>query len=355
MPPYEDAGLKRAQKYPYSEVAKAIVRKRDFSLDEVPEEIMGRAKAMVLSAMKNKPYAPQLHGSGLLMNEVLAYPLARVLISCTRNQEFIRRFALMFRKGAEETLKKEEGDELLSLAAEFGVVLPKGTDGFPVALPIADYLSAGLQGERMKLVNRRLGKGMVKLTKTDFAEFLSAIAYARVLSGMPLPTQNVTRGIKAVAAELEQQWKPIQQKYDFKAMGEVKPELFPPCMAAIYASMLESKNLSHLERFDIATFLVAVGMDKEQIISLFRTLPNFKEGITRYQIERISKSKYSSPSCVKIKSHRFCTSDCGVKHPMQVYRRGLRREGAGAKAGAANAGTGKGAAQRQASQPAPGR
>ncbi|MBU0662534.1 MAG: hypothetical protein ABH854_00460 [Candidatus Diapherotrites archaeon] len=332
MLPSANKELRQAQRYPFSAEAKAIITQHDFNLDEVPEEVLSRAKAMVLSAMKRKPYSPEMRSPEMLRNEVLAYPLAKVLVSCMHNSEFHRRFAKLISDSTFSGLKTEGAEEMLALARGLNIETGSGkgdsTVSFPVKIPLVNYLSADFSREHMKLVNQRVRAGSVELTKAGFADFLSMSAYNAILSSLPVPTQNVPRHLKTIASELEGQWKPIQKKYDFKPTGKVEPDAFPPCMAELYSALVESGNLTHFERFDIATFLVAVGMGKEQIIELFKTLPNFSERITRYQIERISKSKYSSPGCIKIKSHKLCKADCGVKHPLQVYRQGLMRANA---------------------------
>lgn len=315
------AELKQAQKYPFSQRAKSLVRQQDSALDEVPEEVMARARAMVLSAMKGKPYLPEIKSSGeCLANEVLAYPLAKVLVSCMKNPEFLRRFAQMVSGSVFENLRAEKPDAVFAIARELGV---SAEEKFPVKIPLLSYLSAGFSSDTMKIVNQKVSAGFVYLAEADFARFLAALVHNSVLASLPVQTAEVPPGIKRAASELEQEWEPLKKKYSMAPLGRVKPEAFPPCISSIYTSLLEGRNLAHLERLDLATFLVAAGMGSEQVVSLFRNSANFNERITRYQVARIAKSRYSPPGCMKMKSHKLCNADCRAKHPLQVYRANL--------------------------------
>jgi len=114
--------------------------------------------------------------------------------------------------------------------------------------------------------------------------------------------------------------------------GPVVQEAFPPCISAIYAALKRGENLSHHQRFVLAAFLGSIGVDKEEIVDLFRSLPDFKEKITRYQVEHIlgergAGKKYLPYSCEKMKVLGLCVADCGVKNPLQFYFRERAKAG----------------------------
>jgi DNA primase large subunit len=119
------------------------------------------------------------------------------------------------------------------------------------------------------------------------------------------------------------------EKYDFSDMGE---ERFPPCIKWLMSRI--GGGLSHPGRFTLVTFLHRIGYDTEDIINIFRRVPDFNERLTRYQVEHIlgmkgSRIEYSVPSCKKIKSYGFCfpDEDCRyIRHPLQYLIKLKKRE-----------------------------
>jgi len=59
--------LRFAQKFPFSALAKRVVKESDFSLDQLPNSIVLRARKMVSMALENKRYNPQPGGSTTLL------------------------------------------------------------------------------------------------------------------------------------------------------------------------------------------------------------------------------------------------------------------------------------------------
>ncbi len=114
---------------------------------------------------------------------------------------------------------------------------------------------------------------------------------------------------------------------------QVAEKAFPPCMRRLLNSILSGENLTHHERFALATFLINAGLDLELVLEVFRHAPDFNERIARYQIEHLaglrgSRKKYLTYSCNTMKTLGLCPgSECGVKNPLVYLRRSLRRVG----------------------------
>lgn len=109
----------------------------------------------------------------------------------------------------------------------------------------------------------------------------------------------------------------------------ISQTLFPSCIRQLVNSILKGENLSHHQRFALATFLINIGVDIDTIVRLFSSSPDFNEKIARYQIEHLaglrgSKKKYLVYSCNTMKMLGICDSDCGVKNPL-LYLRKLGR------------------------------
>jgi DNA primase large subunit len=102
----------------------------------------------------------------------------------------------------------------------------------------------------------------------------------------------------------------------------ISKKLFPPCINSIIEALMKGENLSHHQRFALATFLINLGLTQEVIIELFKYSPDFNEKITKYQIEHLqglrgSKKKYTTYNCDTMKVLNMCRYACGIKNPLQ--------------------------------------
>ena len=331
--------LEFAQKFPFSATGKRVIKELGVSFGGLDERAKKSAAERVKSAFKSKPYFQEnLEGHReLLESEVLSYPLARVYVSVIGNERLFSGFAKSNEKAALKLLLEERGEDFkIRLARELGVEFePAGRNGYAVSVPV--FLSAGMSDDTMKLVNQRVEKGMVFLDGERFARLLSGIASIRILESLPVPLDGVPLAVKNEAFELGSGLLARQRAVFEKISGKARPELFPPCMEKLYADLLGGKNLSHLARFDLATFLKAVGMQEGEIGRAFSNAPNYDEKTTRYQLKKILKGGrsgrgYSPATCAKLRSHALCIAKCNVSHPVQFYRQRLREaKAAGAK------------------------
>jgi DNA primase large subunit len=135
------------------------------------------------------------------------------------------------------------------------------------------------------------------------------------------------------------------KKLSAEMIGEAKMEgfpktvvqqAFPPCINALYQVFSSGRHLSHIGRFTLTSFLINVGMPTETVIGLFRSISDYDERMTRYQVEHIagdkgSRTRYTPPSCDTLRTHSVCTNPddlCrGIRHPLNYYRRTSLRLG----------------------------
>ncbi len=101
----------------------------------------------------------------------------------------------------------------------------------------------------------------------------------------------------------------------------------------MYDEITSGHHLSHIGRFTLTSFLTNIGMTTEEVVNLYRSLSDFKERLTRYQVEHIagargSRTKYIPPRCDTLRTHGVCTGMneiCRkIRHPLAYYRRKLR-------------------------------
>jgi DNA primase large subunit len=74
-------------------------------------------------------------------------------------------------------------------------------------------------------------------------------------------------------------------------------------------------------------------MTVDNVVDLFRTLSDFNERMTRYQVAHIaggkgSRTKYIPPKCETLRTHGVCPGMdeiCRkIRHPLAYYRRKLK-------------------------------
>jgi len=90
----------------------------------------------------------------------------------------------------------------------------------------------------------------------------------------------------------------------------------PPCIKAIWEKFKARIEVDHYSRLVLLWYLMNKGYPEEEVIELFKLLPDYDEKKTRYQVEYAYKKRYRMPSCQKrkewgicVKSEDFCTKD----------------------------------------------
>jgi len=318
--------LEFAQKFPFTKTGKRVIKELGVSFDSLSERTKKSAIERVSLASKKKPYF-QKNLSGhrdFLIEEILSWPLAKIYISIIDNYNTTAGFSKGVAESVFSFLEGERGNELkVRLAQETELQFYMEESGF--SLTVSDYLAGDAANENMKLVNQEIEKGRVYINSERFSRMLASRVSAQIFLSLPVDVSGVPKEIIKTGLEIAHEIKEKRKIAFAKISGKVRPELFPPCMEKMYADLLQGQNLSHLARFDLTTFLSAVGMQGEEIAKAFSNAPNYDEAITKYQLKKIlrggsSGRGYSSASCSKVKAHGLCNANCNVSHPTSFYR-----------------------------------
>ncbi len=318
-----------AQHFPFSETAKRIVNEQSVSLEQLPETVIERASLAVEHAAAGKKYALALHSTELLLQEILAFPVAKIFVSFAKDRLLYEKFAALFADAALHYLNTGKGqkEEAVALATELRLRFDfTGEKDFLVSVPLLEFLQVCFSDMLLKLVNQRVSKGRVFLDLNGFPRLLRAVVFERILGSLPVPVDGLPKNLVKMGQRFQRDFKAKQARhFQLAFKGKVNADAFPPCIASMYSQLLEGKNLPHMARFILASFLNRVGMPKQQVLELFRKAPNFKEKITLYQLDRIAKQNYTPASCNKIRSYGHCpNADCNVRNPLSFYRRRLQ-------------------------------
>jgi len=220
-----------------------------------------------------------------------------------------RRLAIALSKGIGEK-------EAWVLSKALG--LRVGREGERYRMHVVDFLKAKPPEKAYHLIYNPPRKGWVELDERRFRRVVEGAFVKAMLAKPPFPVE------RAKLLPLLPKVKRVS----------VKVNKHPPCIEKILAELKAGVNLSHYARWLLAVYLYNIGLSKEEIVELYRSLPDFKEKVTRYHVEYIFKKGYSVPSCDKIKGYGLCVKNCGVSHPLELVK-GHGRKGKGVGKGKA--------------------
>jgi DNA primase large subunit len=200
-----------------------------------------------------------------------------------------------------------------------------------------DYLrnATRFQAKGWKLVNRVVLNGEVYLTKDDTARLLEEEVRVHIEKKLDIKEKiALPQNVAGRVERLKQAFTKQKGKIELEGFPkEFVVSAFPPCIKHMYDGITSGHHLSHIGRFALTSFLTNIGMTAEEVINLYRSLSDFKERLTRYQVEHIaggrgSRTKYIPPRCDTLRTHGVCTGMdeiCRrIRHPLAYYRRKLR-------------------------------
>ncbi len=319
-----------AQKFPYSERSKLVLKEMGIQTENIPEQVVKRAALLISKANASKDYEIDILSSSedILKNEIMAYPTAKMLVSSILIPNLNEKLANLISKKTFKYLVEDNNSKELSLelADDFKLDYNLSNIEF-VEINLIDYLDIYFIFEETKLVNKNVSAGKVMLNINDFARFLSEKAYKKIIDSLPIPKDKIPKDLLKLSKSIESQLGVMQQKsFDEKITNKVTPELFPPSIKKIYENGLAGQKLNHYERLTIGGFLRQVGMSKEQVVSFFAKAPNYKKQLTEYHVARIFESELSAPGYAKMNEYGIIISDeeKKFKHPLQYYKSKLK-------------------------------
>lgn len=321
-----------------------ILREKGIGLDDILHDIAyelarTRGKERVqesvdIGAVDNKPLS---HGSDH-MAEMLSYPVARMIVSCSGDDHLKRRYALGEAMLLEARLLAEDVNTLIEMGTELGIQIVRSDDG-EMMIHFTDFLSAAasIRAKQWKLVNQEIFDGMVRLSQERMARVLRQRLNDRIIEELPRPVSDEIMTVLGEAAKsLSAQLHAKRKEFVSGELGAVDDTCFPPCMKTILTMMRAGENIPHSGRFAITSFLHTIGMNSEQIIELFSTAPDFDASKSEYQVRHIvgeiSGTEYTPPECSTMRSYGVCYNPddlCGrewMTHPLKYYGNRKRRK-----------------------------
>lgn len=322
------------QSFPFSENSREFLKEKKIEPQEVSETIIKRAALIISRANSNQDYIVDLNSSSkeMLENEIIAYPISKLILSVMKTPNIKEKFSILIKKKTFNAILQNSDPKkmCLQLADDFKLnyVISEEKDFF-VEIKLIDYINIYFIDDESKLINKNVSSGTIYLTINDFARFLSEKAYKKVYDSLPIEKKYVPKMFEEYAKTIDSQLMVIEKKnFDLKIQGKIDPSLFPPCIQALYSDQAAGKKLSYMGRLVLASFLFQLGMQKQEMLSLFAKSPDYKKHIAQYHIDRIYQKKLSAPGCKKIADYglrvKECDKECKNTHPVRYYISKLR-------------------------------
>ncbi len=330
-------------KYPFLTEAQEYIRELGFTIDDIAQPefnlVLERAEKRIEEALAKGRIS---HDATDEKTEILSFPISNLILSLTGEERARRRFALTEAKKAYEQLRFEPPEKLEHIATgTFGWKLRKidtqlGKRFYDFAISLTDFLrnSIHLKEPKWKLSNRILDHGLVYTTREETARLLEEEVRTRIADRTTKPpTQTPPRlGPKVEQAKtLIVKW--LGQPTNYELPKVFMPEAMPPCIRHLIDELGKGKNVAHMGRFALASFLSNIGTDQEEVVRLFKPATDFSERMTRYQVEHIAgkrggRTKYTCPMCTTLKTHSVCYKPdqvCAtIRNPLSYYKNQAR-------------------------------
>ena len=333
--------LVRLAKFPFLPEAQEWIKKSGPILDDlltgtVYATARSLGKRRVAAALtKERVWTHQFDSDPEAINELLSYIIARMIASVIGDKYLIRRYALAEAERVNEKLQFEPLDLLLRVCDVLSIELSQemGDTEETVRMHFLAFLTntSQMRAKEWKLVNMPVKDGFVVLDKRKVCRIVQEVLRRKFEAELPL---SVTEGIKEAftseVVELQDVIAEHKKEFAPEIGGVIKAECFPPCVKRLIGMAQRGENLSHMGRFTVASFLHTIGMSNEEIMKIFAVSPDFREDLTRYQVEHvtggISGTEYTPPECTTMVSFGLCfdkDSLCGYEwmtHPLKYYR-----------------------------------
>ena len=264
--------------------------------------------------------------------EVMSYPYARMIVSCIDDRFLTKRYALSEAVRMNNLLGGLLPEEVHSIAVALGVKSAYDENG--LKMHFSDFLrfSTRIKSTEWKLVNTEMVNGYVVLSHERFDRLLQNALQDRIESELPLSVPEEYRGpLKADIDHVSILLAETKSRFEQGFTGELNKDHLPPCIRSLLNSAQGGSNLPHSGRFAMVSFLHAIGMSSEQILTLFAQSPDFDESKSMYQIRHITgelngTDGYTPPECSTMKTNGICFDPDGlcenekVNHPLTYYR-----------------------------------
>ena len=345
----EPQNLQTLSRFPFISAASDFIKNLNLSLDSLLDAIAyrsawSRGKQRLFDAIDyGILQEPGITTDPEYINELISYVIARIIVSCIKEQYLVRRYALAEAAYAYQELQNRNAKFISEVGAQSDIESEEIEEN-KLGLKIVDYLrySISIHAPEWKLVNRDLTNGQVVITKRELARLIQEALRLKILDDLPIEiAPKLKEKIIPKIWDISKLVQSKKQKFEAHDLGKVSITRFPPCMKNLLGMTQSGENVPHVGRFALASFLHSIGLSSEQILKVYSTSPDFDVNKARYQVEhitgKISGTEYTPPSCDTMKSNSECNNPdelCRkewLNHPLTYYRIKGKKKGSAKK------------------------
>ncbi|MFN7991821.1 MAG: hypothetical protein U0R44_06735 [Candidatus Micrarchaeia archaeon] len=299
-----EEALDFAVRYPFSGSARKSIegivltgRIVDLAVERIQKALRGESAAKMLLHESDKK------------EEIASFAAARMILGHVRNNFLTNRFAVAESKVVRGHLDRSDGKTVDMVAAEFGIQC--SMDGPRVTIDIPTFLRCSPRSIDYKLINRRIVGGRVEINEGQRKRLIEE-AVKRHNENIPL-VRDPPDLIKRAGEKLISEMPKSENRFTVK-VGD-----HPPCVMKLLEEAKKHQNLPHQARWYLATYLLAIGMNEDDINGVYSDLPDYNEKVTRYQVGHIKKKGYNVASCSTVMTYGLCCAVCRIGSPMNWH------------------------------------
>jgi DNA primase large subunit len=305
------------------------------------DPLYGEARALAIERL-NAAISDSLDELGVPVDArdeetyLLSFLFSRLILSAQADSKVINWVALTEALRAEATLNLETTAVLMHVSKQLGVPVKLVGKSFQVDYTVYLTATKNLRTGRWKLVNRGVVDGKVMLDQRTLVRVLREIVVEHLQSLPELPEGLGRKVLERFSPDMKvmQEMAKERQERSLRELGRLDFGKAPPCFNGHLIDLQAGVNLPHPARFFLTTFLTSLGQEPDGIMELYATAPDFKESVTRYQVEhitgKISNAEYDTPSCSSLISQGVCPGGNAlcrqIVHPLSYYRVMAERE-----------------------------
>ena len=273
----------------------------------------------------------------------LSFFVAKIILIGIQDPIITRRFANIERDRIEEHLLSDSDQNVEKVASSLNIKFKKISEfinnvNYEYEIHFTDFIkyAKNFSTEGFRLIYQRLKHGWIPLPREKFIKILRedfVENFVRDVERQKEKRSSIEKYFRKEIEELKNLKDEYISNYSPVDFGEVNTDAFPPCIKKIIAMLKNGVNLSHQARFSLVAFLHKIGMSNDEILKIFSSVPDFKENLTKYQIEhitgKISGKEYSMPKCTTMQAYglciknevndRLCRNDW-MSHPLLYYK-----------------------------------
>ena len=313
-------------KFPFLEEARQFVDDSGADIAELitspsyePARARGVQRITDALAHSEVSYVPMVRASEYdRLMEVLSYPYARMIVSAVGDRFLTKRYALAEAVRMNRILVGEGRENTIEVSEQLNAPSTADADGI-MRIRFTDYLRLAnrMKSVDWKLINSDIHSGLVYLPQEKFSRLMQNALQDRIEAELPLMTPDEFKPyLRGDINKVEMALAETKAKFSPTGGEGMKIEFCPPCINHLLEMSRQGVNLPHSARFALVTFLSALGLSYDQIITIFSESPDFDDG----------GEAYTPPECATMKTNGICYNPdkiCEMEwmtHPLKYYR-----------------------------------